>query len=174
MKYQVGEKVKYDSGDWWFYGTVTAVIDNSIFPCYRINVDSMVKKNCKFSITQFEFELKRDNGEVIKSDSEPESKPMKKPGRKPGRKPENKNKKQIENPLYPDSGTPKPEKRIRGEAWDRNFDNYRNGEKSNTVYTWVAHNRKLYQSGALKDDKLKKLLEINFPFEVKKKSPKKR
>lgn len=60
MKYQVGEKVKYDSGDWWFYGTITAVIENSINPCYRLNVDRMVKKNCKFSITQFEFELEAD------------------------------------------------------------------------------------------------------------------
>ena len=61
MKYQVGEKVKYDSGDWWFYGTITAVIENSICPSYRLNIERMVKKNCKFSITQFEFELEADN-----------------------------------------------------------------------------------------------------------------
>ena len=60
MKYKVGDKVQYDSGDWLFYGTVTAVIENSINPCYRLNVDRMVKKNCKFSITQFEFELESD------------------------------------------------------------------------------------------------------------------
>jgi len=57
MKYQVGQKVKYDSGDWWFYGTVTAVIENAICPCYRINVEWMEKKECKFSISQFEFDL---------------------------------------------------------------------------------------------------------------------
>ena len=62
MKFQVNDKVKYDSGDWQFYGTVTAVIENSINPCYRLNVDRMTKKNCKFSITQFEFELEPDNG----------------------------------------------------------------------------------------------------------------
>ena len=55
MKYQVGDQVKYDSGDWWFYGNVTAVIENAICPCYRVNVEKMVKKNCKFAITQFEF-----------------------------------------------------------------------------------------------------------------------
>ena len=61
MKYQVGEKVKYDSDDWRFYGKITAVIENAICPCYRIQVERMEKKNCKFSITQFEFELELDN-----------------------------------------------------------------------------------------------------------------
>jgi hypothetical protein len=67
MKYKVGEKVRYDGGDWWFYGTVSAVFEHSICPCYRLNVERMEKKNCKFSITQFEFELESDieieNGE---------------------------------------------------------------------------------------------------------------
>ena len=62
MKYKVNDNVKYDSGEWLFYGTVTAVIENSVTPCYRLRVDRMIKKNCKFSITQFEFELALDNG----------------------------------------------------------------------------------------------------------------
>jgi len=57
MKYKVGDKVKYDGGDWWFYGTVNAIFEHSICPCYRLNVERMEKKSCKFSITQFEFEL---------------------------------------------------------------------------------------------------------------------
>jgi len=61
MKYQVGEKVKYNSEEWRFYGTITAVIDNSICPCYRINVERMEKRNCNFTITQFEFELEKYN-----------------------------------------------------------------------------------------------------------------
>ena len=57
MKYKIGDKVKYDGGDWWFYGTISAVFEHSICPCYRLNVERMEKKSCKFSITQFEFEL---------------------------------------------------------------------------------------------------------------------
>ena len=57
MKYKIGDKVKYDGGDWWLYGTVSAVFEHQICPCYRLNVERMEKKSCKFSITQFEFEL---------------------------------------------------------------------------------------------------------------------
>jgi len=64
MKYKIGDKVRYDSGDWWFYGIVTAVFENSICPCYRLSVERMVKKTCKFAITQFEFELEPDDDEV--------------------------------------------------------------------------------------------------------------
>jgi len=64
MKYTVGDKVRYDSGDWWFYGIVTAVFENSISPCYRLSVERMEKKSCKFSITQFEFELEPYSDEI--------------------------------------------------------------------------------------------------------------
>ena len=57
MKYKVGDKVRNDGGDWWLYGTVSAVFEHSICPFYRINVERMEKKSCKFSITQFEFDL---------------------------------------------------------------------------------------------------------------------
>jgi hypothetical protein len=61
MKFKIGDKVKYDGGDWWFYGTVTAIFEHSMSPCYRLSIDRMEKKNCKFAITQFEFELEADN-----------------------------------------------------------------------------------------------------------------
>ena len=61
MKYKIGDKVRYDGGDWWFYGTVSAAFEHSICPCYRLSVERMEKKNCKFSITQFEFELEAYN-----------------------------------------------------------------------------------------------------------------
>lgn len=267
MNYQVGQKVKYDSGDWWFYGTISAVIENSISPCYRINVDRMVKRNCKFSITQFEFELSKDdesesavpgkweNQEIEfkriqsvrdvknvvpqtiipvlevaaptpepepepepvlepvleepvlepvpelepepepesklkpgpKSKSQPESTPTTK--KRPGRKPGSKNKKQADQvetqesapqpepeaeptPQSPDSPPPYPKRGIKGEAWDRNYEKYKAGEKSNALYTWVALNRKQYTSGELSDAKIEKLIEIDFPFEAKKKTPK--
>ena len=57
MKYQIGERVKYDTGDWIFFGTISAIIENSIHPCYRLIVDRMEKKNCKLSITHFEFDF---------------------------------------------------------------------------------------------------------------------
>jgi len=69
MKYKIGDKVKYDGGDWWFYGTVSAIFEHPICPCYRLSVERMEKKSCKFSITQFEFEIEPD---VVVDDSNKE------------------------------------------------------------------------------------------------------
>ncbi|MDR2147703.1 MAG: helicase associated domain-containing protein [Tannerella sp.] len=60
MKYKVGDKVKYDGGDWWFFGTISAVFEDVMYPCYRLNVERMETKTNKLSITQFEFELEPD------------------------------------------------------------------------------------------------------------------
>jgi len=294
MKYKIGDKVRYDGGDWWFYGTVSAVFEHSISPCYRLNVERMEKKSCKFSITQFEFELepyhqaddavkdkrKWDNAEIellkrnygtlsnedlskllkrspksiedkrqqLIPDQEsvpmsaeaPEQEPVKrrkrrskaemnqesetekvevvqKPGKeakkakiseswlkhlemfqkgeksgsiynwtsinrklyKTGELPEDKLEKlnEIDFPFDAErkkvekvEKTPKPkkerQKRKRGEAWDSNFEMYRNGEKSNAISSWVAQNRKDYKNGTLPENKLDKLLEVNFPFET--------
>ena len=70
MKYKIGDKVKYDGGDWWLYGTISAMFEHSICPCYRLNVERMEKKSCKFSITQFEFELEPHIEEVAPVDKD--------------------------------------------------------------------------------------------------------
>lgn len=210
MKYQVGTKVKYNSGDWLFYGTITAVIENSITPCYRLVVDRMVKKNCKFSITQFEFELEAvgeiddfiakdkwevDENEYIKKISSIQEKdnisqlipetPVKELVKEAVVKPAKKQKKQPKQPKQPIQETPiletidetpstEPPKPQKVDAWTRNLDLYVNDVKSNIVYNWVSLNRRLYNSGNLSDEKLEKLIEINFPFDKKKNPRRKR
>ena len=242
MKYKIGEKVRYDGGDWWFYGTVSAVFEHSICPCYRLNVERMEKKNCKFSITQFEFELepynevgesgkdkrKWDNTEVelLKKyygvlDNEDLSKMLKRSPQSIEEKrlqlkseqgqatplltdvPENAIVK-LQTPLTeeaaPETGkkqrrkrkpkqepvteletenvekTQEPKKkatrRKRGEAWDMNLEMYQKGEKSNTISTWVAQNRREYKTKKLSERKLAKLMAINFPFEPVRKKKK--
>jgi hypothetical protein len=238
MKYKVGDKVSYDGGDWQYYGTVSAVIENPITPCYRVNVERIEKKYCEFSITQFEFELQMDkekgkinlgtfDNEYIKrissiQDSNIVSKPEE---QKPEvQKPEVQKPVIVEAPPASISAPPKRKKREtwdnhlvsfqqgvknkilyawiaenrrqykinkladdkleklmainfpfevakRGEAWYKNLESYQQGVKSNSVYTWVAENRKYYKTGKLSDEKLEKLLEINFPFEA---APKKK
>ena len=179
MKYKVGDKVRYDGGDWWFYGTVSAVFEHSISPCYRLNVDRMEKKSCKFSITQFEYELEAHN-EIVDvgrdkrrwKDSEIES--LQVPDTKPEKKKRGRRKK-IQEPVSelnqeaePEKveSSSKPKRGRKRDAWQINFALYQNGEKSNAISTWVAQNRREYKTGKLKEVRLDKLLGINFPFEV--------
>jgi hypothetical protein len=163
MVFKVGDKVKYDSGDWLFYGTVTAVIENSISPCYRMTVERMAKLNCKFSITQFEFELSLDNG--IENDNSDRK----------WEKTEMDYLKQIHHVVNRDDlskvvekADENPPKRARAGAWERNLALYQKGERSNAIYTWINRNRLLYKLNKIQKDKLDILLSINFPFESKK------
>ena len=232
MKYQVGKKVKYDSGDWLFYGTITAVIENAICRIYRLDVGQMEKKDCDFSITQFEFELEAENetetensideskmgnneDEYIENISyvqekdlsqvmpEVNTKPVKEqsvsiekqafnPVEVPVRKSRiiKERKKRHVKPIVLITAESKleeyvweeeqtqyipitePHRRKRGEAWEKNFELFQKGVKKNIVYTWIAQNRKLYNSGSLEEEKLKRLTEINFPFQPRKKKPK--
>ena len=225
MKYKIGDKVRYDGGDWWFYGTVSAVFEHSICPCYRLSVERMEKKSCKFSITQFEFELEPYNEEVdidkdtrkwgnteieylkkyygvlnnedlskmlkrsphaledkwrmIKQEPEPENEKAQNMETEPEKKQRRKRKQElkqetdqekVELTLIQKEESPK---RKRGDAWEKNFELFSKGEKSNAVYTWTAYNRRLYKTGKLPEAQFEKLMEINFPFEAVKKDKEK-
>ena len=170
MKYKIGDKVRYDGGDWWFYGTVSAVFEHSICPCYRLSVERMEKKSCKFSITQFEFELEayeevESGKDKRKWDDTKLQMLLKAEEPKPEKVKKQRRKKEVE--LKQEVETEKVEvtqKSKISEAWYKNLELYRKGEKSGSIYNWVSVNRKLYNSGELPEDKLEKLNEINFSF----------
>ena len=182
MKFQVGDKVKYGSGDWWFYGTVTAIMENSIIPGYRLSVDRMVKKNCRFSITQFEFELDADKADVRGKDGNKwenlENEFLKKyfevpkEGISEGIQPETafseltpeEEREPVETPQTPKEDTPRLK---RSDAWERNFESYKKGDRSKRIHTWISLNRKQYKADELPTEKREKLMEIQFPFEAR-------
>ena len=219
MKYKVGDKVRHDGGDWWLYGTVSAVFEHPICPCYRLNVERMEKKNCKFSITQFEFELESWNEEsgrskdnrkwenleieylkkyygVLNNDDlskflqrSPQSieekwlqiKPKAEIAAEPKQTVEPKPKPKVEVKAEPEKkvepkiavlpqkvkkGVPKAQ---RGDAWRRNLEDYSKGLRSNVISAWASQNRKDYKIGKLAEEKLEKLIEIDFPFDSQKK-----
>ena len=178
MKYQVGEKVKYDSDDWRFFGTITAVIENAICPCYRVHVERMEKKNCNFSITQFEFELASD--EMNSSQEKSSWKKYEDEFLKKNNKlqfAENKSNAFVQEPselnqdvsgALQEPNDEMPSRKKYG-SWQTNFELYCSGHKSKTINTWMYQNRRQYQSGTLKTDQLEQLKKANFPFEVTKK-----
>ena len=142
MIFNIGDKVKYDSGEWWFYGTISAVIENSINPCYRLNVERIEKKNCNFSITQSELQLTLESDVV----NEP-----------------------IVEPIVIEQESENQQIRTISGVWERNLDLYQKGERSNRIYTWIAQNRRLFKSNKLSKEKKERLMSIHFPFKTVKK-----
>ena len=228
MKYKIGDRVKYDDGEWVLYGTVSAVYEHAICPFYRVNIERKEKKSGRHSIVQFEFELEADivsaesekeksnwmNAEIeylkkyygvhhigdiakilrksieeveeksrlIKLESEPENEPepVEKQEKKLEQTDRRRRKRELKQEAVPESekaelpqkpkdATPKKTRGKRGEAWGRNLEMYRKGEKSNTISTWIAQNRREYKSGKLPEEKFEKLMEANFSFDVVKK-----
>jgi hypothetical protein len=165
--YKVGDKVKYSSGGWWFYGTVKAVIENAIGLSYRIIVDRMENRNCNLSMTQFDFEISPDDG------SDKTNKTSEKVVSKRGRKTKNevrKEEKEEAVAVKPKKGVAKKsKKKITRGKWEDNFEKFKRGETSSALYNWVAQNRTRYATGELDEDKIKKLMEINFSFESNRK-----
>jgi hypothetical protein len=167
MKYKIGDHVKYDSGEWRFYGTVSAVVENSISPCYRIVVERMEKVKCGFSSMQFEFELEVDSRQAGSS----------RPGEKPvlpaGQLPVTPEPAAVQLPATPEQAIAVPEKVKTGagsrpisDAWFRNLDAYIRGERTTVTRAWARDNTLGYRAGRLNKEKLEKLLEINFPFDA--------
>ena len=223
MKFKVGDKVRHDGGDWWLYGKISAVFEHAICPCYRLNVERMEKKSCKFSITQFEFDLepwfeevedskdsrKWENLEIeylkkyygvlnnedlskflqrsqfaieekwlqLKQKTELEPKKVEPkaapkpvavtkivtPPPSPPQKVESPPKKVQKNKTTEKRGA--FQKGVVTDAWYRNFENFKKGDKSSLTSAWASQNRKEYSNGKLLKEKLDKLTEINFSFQ---------
>ena len=155
MKFRVGDKVKFDSSDWRFYGTVSAVFENTICPCYRVNVQRMEMKHCRLSITQFEFELEATNDETESDGYE--------------RKREDTEKRHLihhepEKDKLITIQTKEAVKRKISEIWERNLEQYIKGRRNYAIYNWITNNRKQHQAGTLSTEKYEKFKGIHFQF----------
>jgi hypothetical protein len=211
MKFKVGDKVKYGSGDLKFYGTVSAVVENSISPCYRLSIERMENNNYRLSMTQFEFEIEADDKpEVYNSETdrlkkyydamtaaaesrqevrtirkpkvnnpvskpEPDTKPEIEEKKKLGRKPKAIAEQKVTvEAVSKNTKKSKKNKKTTGrkpsdKAWEKNFEMFKKGEKSNSLYNWITKNRSQYNNNELDSEKIKKLTDAGFSFEKNRK-----
>jgi len=51
------------------------------------------------------------------------------------------------------------------DEWEINFELYQKGERNDAISSWIADNRKEFRTGKLIEEKYKRLLGINFPFD---------
>ena len=137
MKYEIGDKLRYDGGDWWFYGTVSAVFEHSICPCYRLSVERMEKKSCKFSITQFEFDLEAD--QMI----------------------EEKQQTITREPKPETDGFPFDAEKNKVDDWDKHLEEWKKGDKKSIpVQQWRQKSIGQFVEGKLSADRIAKLREV--------------
>jgi len=111
--------------------------------------------NCKFSITQFEFELSSEN--EIENDNLDYLQQI------------NHHKSEDVSSNVVEQVDENKENKVKVRAWERNLALFQKGERSNTIYTWINRNRHLYKSNKIPKEKLDILMSINFPFESKRK-----
>lgn len=160
MKYKIGDQVKYDSGEWRFYGTISAAIENSISPCYRIVVERMEKLNCGFSSMQFEFELEAHSRQTDSSRNTVDENENTEPAAIKNPITESENSAPIQIVAAADSPSEI------SNTWLRNMDAYVRGENNRIIRAWARDNTINYRIGKLKKEKLDKLMAINFPFDA--------
>jgi len=176
MKYKLGDSVRFDGGEWWFYGSVSAVFEHSVSPCYRIDVERMEKKNCKFSITQFEFDLDLWHDDKRRQEFFGESHAheiVQIEQKRRGGRPKKAQTLAAQATPEPSESIPAKAKRKQksreiNAAWEKNFDLLSKGQRNSAMNTWISYHRRQYAAGTLSPEKHERLASIGFSFESEK------